>query len=445
MIKKNLILNFLLLNFVTLLPAQEKSIDKIVAVVGGSIIKQSDIEHQYVQYLSQGNTHTGNVKCFIFEQLLYQKLLFNQSLLDSIKITDEQVEGELDRRMRFFVEQMGSEQKMEEYYQKPIADLKEEFKPNVKEQLLIQHMEAKITEDLKVTPTEIKTFFRSIPEDSLPLINSEVEVGEIVKQPEISLEEKKAVREKLNALRERVIKGENFATLAVLYSEDPESAKKGGELGLKPRGSFVPEFENIAFALKKGEVSPIIETKFGYHILQLIERKGEYINVRHILLQPKVSASDLVKARSFLDSVKTLMNKNKIKFEDAAQQFSDDPSKNNGGIMVNPQSGNSKFEIDQMDPTVFFVIDKMKIGEVSTPVIMKNDEGRQAYRLLYLKSRSEPHRATLKNDYNKIQEAALQNKKNKTVTEWVNDKISTTYIHITDDYKDCSFKRKWIK
>ena len=445
MIKKIFLINFLFFSFITLTRAQEKSIDKVVAVVGGSIIKQSDIEHQYIQYLAQGNTKTANIKCVIFEQLLYQKLLFNQAQLDSIKITDDQVESEVDRRMRFFVEQMGSEQKMEEYYQKSVAELKEDFKPSVKEQLLIQHMEAKITEDIKVTPSDIKIFFRSIPEDSLPLINSEVEIGQIVRQPQISIDEKKAVREKLNALRERIIKGESFATLAVLYSEDPESAKKGGELGLKPRGSFVPEFENAAFELKKNEVSPIIETKFGYHILQLIERKGEYVNIRHILLQPKVKSSDLIKAKNFLDSVKTLLDKKQLKFDDAALQFSDDPSKNNGGIMVNPQSGNSKFEIDQLDPTIFFVIDKIKPGDVSIPVIMKNEEGKQAYRLLYLKSRSEPHRATLKNDYNRIQDAALQEKKNKIVTEWTNDKISKTYIHITDDYKDCSFKRKWIK
>ena len=293
MIKKT----FILFLFITCnclhLRAQEKVIDEIIAVVGGNIIKLSDIEHQYLQYLSEGYTKTENVKCNTLDQLLYHKLLLNQAQLDSIKVTEEQVDNELERRMRFFVERMGSEQKMEEFYQKTIPELKEEFRPDVKEQLLIQQMENKITEDLKVTPSDIKLFFRNLPEDSIPLINSEMEVGQIVKQPEVGMEEKKAVKEKLNTLRDRITKGESFSTLAILYSEDPESAKKGGELGLKPRGTFVPEFETAAFELKKNDVSPIIETKFGYHILQLIERQGDYINVRHILIQPKVSTAVL--------------------------------------------------------------------------------------------------------------------------------------------------------
>ena len=445
MIKKT----FILFLFITCnclhLRAQEKVIDEIIAVVGGNIIKLSDIEHQYLQYLSEGYTKTENVKCNTLDQLLYHKLLLNQAQLDSIKVTEEQVDNELERRMRFFVERMGSEQKMEEFYQKTIPELKEEFRPDVKEQLLIQQMENKITEDLKVTPSDIKLFFRNLPEDSIPLINSEMEVGQIVKQPEVGMEEKKAVKEKLNTLRDRITKGESFSTLAILYSEDPESAKKGGELGLKPRGTFVPEFETAAFELKKNDVSPIIETKFGYHILQLIERQGDYINVRHILIQPKVSTADLIKAKNYLDSVKTWIDKKKITFEEAATLFSDDPGKNNGGLIVNPQTGNTRFETDQLDPSIFFVIDKLKLKETSKPVIMKSAEGKQAYRLLYLKTRTEPHRATIKDDYDRIQAAALADKKNKTLTTWINDKIQKTYIHINDEWKVCQFKRNWLK
>ena len=445
---KRIFILLILISFNCLhLRAQEKEqvIDQIIAIVGGNIIKLSDVEHQYIQYLSEGYTKTENIKCSMLDQLLYHKLLLNQAQLDSVKITEEQVDNELERRMRFFVERLGSEQKMEEFYQKSIPELKDEFRPDVKEQLLIQQMESKITEDLKVTPSDIKLFFRSLPEDSIPLVNSEMEIGQIVKQPEVGIEEKKAVRDKLNALRERVLKGESFATLAILYSEDPESAKKGGELGLKPRGTFVPEFETAAFELKKNEVSPVIETKFGYHILQLIERQGEYINVKHILIQPKVSTADLVKAKNYLDSVKTLIDKKKITFEEAATLFSDDPGKNNGGLIVNPQSGNTRFETDQLDPSIFFVIDKLKLKETSKPVIMKSAEGKQAYRLLYLKTRSEPHRATIKDDYDRIQAAALADKKNKTLTTWINDKIKKTYIHINDEWKVCQFKRNWLK
>jgi peptidyl-prolyl cis-trans isomerase SurA len=424
--------------------AQEKIIDQIVAVVGANIIKLSDIETQYSQYVAQGMLNGENEKCSIFEELLFQKLLLNQAQVDSIVISDNQIESELDRRLRYFIKQIGSQEKLEEYYNKSIVEIKSEFREAIKDQLLAQNMQQKITEDVKITPNEVKIFFNNIPKDSLPLIPSVVEIGQIVKQPPISTEETKYLKEKLNGFRDRVLKGENFSALAVLYSEDPGSAKKGGELGFFGKGEMFPEFEAASFSLKQNDVSPIIETKAGFHIIQLIERRGELINVKHILLMPKVSPEDLSKAKIALDTIYTSMDKKTISFSDAAVKYSDDPSKTNKGIMVNPQTGSSKFKPDELDPSIFFVIDKLKNGEFSKPVPMKTEDGKQAYRILYLKSKTEPHRANLKDDYDSVQEMALSEKKSKAISSWINTKSAATYINIVDEYKKCTFQNKWI-
>jgi peptidyl-prolyl cis-trans isomerase SurA len=283
-----------------------------------------------------------------------------------------------------------------------------------------------------------------MPKDSIPLINSEIEVGEIVKQPVISTEEKNIIKDKLNKLRDEIIAGKDFAAMAVLYSEDPGSAKKGGELGFVSRGELYPEFEAVAFGLKGTEISQVIETKAGFHIIQFIERRGDRINVRHILMVPQVSADALLKAKNALDTVYTQIQSGIIKFADAALKYSDDPSKNNNGIMVNAQTSSSKFPTDDLDPSVFFVVDKLKVGEISKPVPMKTADGKQAYRILYLKSRTEPHRANLKEDYSYLQNRALISKQNEEVEKWIEKKVATTYIHINDDYKKCIFKHKWF-
>ncbi|NVO03835.1 MAG: peptidylprolyl isomerase [Bacteroidetes bacterium] len=424
--------------------AQEKIVDQIVAIVGANIVKLSDIETQYSQYMAQGLLKGENEKCNILEELLFQKLLLNQAQLDSIVISDNQIESELDRRLRYFIKQIGSQEKLEEYYNKSIVEIKFEFREAIKEQLLAQNMQSKITENIKITPSEVKTFYNNIPKDSLPLIPSVVEIGQIVKQPPLSIEETKYIKEKLTGFRDRVLKGENFSALAVLYSEDPGSAKKGGELGFFGKGEMFPEFEAASFALKANDVSPVIETKAGFHIIQLIERRGEMINVKHILLMPKVAPEDLSKAKISLDTIYAAMESKKISFADAALKYSDDPSKANKGIMVNPQSGSSKFKPDELDPSVFFVIDKLKNGEFSKPVPMKTEDGKQAYRILYLKSKTEPHRANLNDDYDSIQEMALNEKRSKAIAEWINVKAAATYINIVDEFKKCNFQSKWI-
>jgi peptidyl-prolyl cis-trans isomerase SurA len=309
----------------------------------------------------------------------------------------------------------------------------------------IEEIQSKITADIKVSPSEVKDYFNRIPKDSLPMINTEYQIGQIVKKPPVSFDELAASYEKIKTLRERILKGEKFSTLAILYSEDPGSAAKGGELGMFGRGTMYPEFEGAAFNLKEpGEISDIIKTEAGYHILQLIERRGDYINVRHILIQPKVSPEDLDKARMKLDSVRVLIKNHSLTFDEAALKFSDDPSKINGGLLINPVTNTTRFEADQLEPSLFFVIDNLEVGDVSQPVKFLTDEGKEAYRLLYLKVRSEPHRLNLKDDYNKIQTMALQEKQNKAIQEWVREKIKTTYIKINDKYKNCEFQNKWF-
>jgi len=430
--------------------SQDTIVDGVIAVVGGNVVLKSDIESQYLQLRAQGviKGSPAKVKCQILDKLLYMKLLLHQGQVDSIKVTDAQVEGEMDRRMRYFISQAGSPEKLEDYYGKSLLEIKNELKEIIREQMLTEQEEAKITKDITITPSEVKTFYKKIDKDSIPLINAEFEIGVIIKQPLIGLEEKQIVINKLKGFKDRIAKGDEFATLAVLYSEDPGSAKQGGELGMFKRGDMRPEFEAASFKLKTaGEVSDIVETEDGFHIIQLIERRGEYINVRHILLQPQVSIANLNKAKVTLDSVALLITTKKLKFEDAVIRYSDDPSKNNGGLLVNNASGTTRFEasqLSQLDPKVFFIVDKLKIGEISAPVLMKTERGKQEYRIYYLKDRTNPHRANIENDYARIQQMALDKKKDKVINNWVIQKMPGTYIRISDQYVNCEFTRKWI-
>lgn len=440
-------LTFFCLTVYPLLFAQEqgKIIDQVLAVVGGHIILESDIEAQYMQYRMQEEV-TGSsttVKCEMLESMLYQKLLLNQAELDSVEVTEAQVEATLDQRLRYYIGLLGSPEKFEEFYQKTIEEFKDELREQVKELLLVESVQEVITGEVKITPTEVKAFFKKIPEDSIPFVNSEVELAQIVKLPPINREETEKVKNKLQELRYRVLNGENFATLAILYSEDPGSAKNGGELGLFGRGEMYPAFEAAAFSLEAGTVSEIIETEAGFHILQLIERRGEYINVRHILLRPKVSPFDLARAKVQLDSIANLIAEKKYTFDEAIIKFSDDPSKNNGGLLINPMTKTSLFEMDQLDPKVSFVISKLEVGEISAPVQFQTEDTKDAYRILYLKKRTEPHQANLKQDYDRIQESALANKKQEVINDWIEDKASQTYVRINDSYKDCNFINQW--
>jgi peptidyl-prolyl cis-trans isomerase SurA len=428
--------------------ANDSVVDGVVAVVGANEILRSDIENQYLQYRSQGNIQGSSekIKCQILEGLLFQKLLYHQAQIDSVKVTDAQVDGEMNQKMRYMIGQIGSIDKFEEYYQKSMSEIKNEMRDIIKEQMMVQQSQEKITKDVNITPSEVKVFLKKLPKDSIPEISSEIEVGMIMKKPVIGEAEKQVCIDRLKSYKERASrKGDDFATLAVLYSEDPGSAKKGGEVGMFKRGDMHIEFEAAAFKLKPGEMSDVVETEDGFHLIQMIARKGEYINVRHILLQPKVSMASMGKAKALLDSIATLIEQKKITFSDAAAKYSDDPNKTGGGLIINTITGTSKFEASQLDPKVFFVIDKLKVGEISTPVLYKTDRGKEEYRLYLLKTRTVPHKANIQEDYARIHEMALNEKKMNVMNDWVKERIAKTYISIDEAYSKCTFSREWVK
>ena len=416
-------------------------LDQVVAVVGKNIILKSEIETQYLQYRMQGYIEGSSrtIKCDILKDLIFQKLLLNQADVDSIVVGESQVDQELDRRFRYFIQQFGSKEKLEEYYDKSVDEFKEDMREVVSNQLLQQSVQGQIVAGVGITPKEVKAFYKQIPQDSLPLINTEYQVAELVKSPGISEAEKLAVKEKLLALRKRILKGESFSTMAILYSEDPGSAKKGGELGMYGRGELYPEFEDVAFSLSDGEISGIVETEAGFHIIQMIERQDDFINCRHILLMPKISPYQKQEAISYLDSIQKLIVDSTYTFAQAVKNFSDSPNRIGGGYIVNPATGNNEFQAEDLDPKVFYVIDKLEVGQVSKPVTYMDDEKKEAYRLLMLAEKVPTHRANIENDYDKIYMMALNKKHQDILDEWVVEKSKEAYIRIVDNYSDCSF------
>lgn len=421
-------------------------VDGIVAVVGQTIIKNSDVEQAYRQVrLRQGIENAHVERCSLLESMLISKLLVHKGMVDSVEVTDEQVEEQVDYYLKAVVMQVGGKDKLREAFGYGYDELHDQYFDILHDRILSSRVEAQLTENVKVTPAEVTEYFATYPTDSLPEIETQYEVAEITIQPSISEEERDRVRTELAELRERILKGEKFSMLAKLYSQDPGSASKGGELGFFGRGTMVSEFEAVAFALKPGEVSPIVETQYGFHIMQLIERRGNTINVRHILIQPKVSTEDLLKARIKLDSLAGEIRQGKTDFATAAEQYSDGVSRKQGGIVTNPQTGNNRFskeEIAQLYPGVGIVA--MEEGEVSNATAITNSENKNSYCLVKLVKKIPAHRANLDDDYDRIFNAALQNAKTKKIVEWCNRMVKTTYIRIADEYKDCpNFQVNW--
>ena len=429
----------------TIYAQQAQVIDKIVAVVGNNIIMQSDIEEQYMQYRMQGGIKgsASSIRCEILEDMLFRKLMLNQAELDSITVSDEQIDSEVDRYIRYYLSQFGSQEKLEKYYDKPMKDIKNDLRDMLKEKQLMEEVQRKIVEGVNATPSDVREFYNNIPKDSIPMVSAQYEIAELVKKPPITLDEKLAVKERLYGLRSRILKGERFSTMALLYSEDPGSAKKGGELGFKGRGELVPEFEAAAFALKDGEISEVVETEYGYHIIQLIERRGDYINVRHILLTVRVSPEALQTAYNELEYIADLIRKDSITFDEAVKVHSDEDDKTNGGYLINPVTGGTLFAAEDLDQQVSVVINRLQVGEVSDPVPMKTKNDKDAYRLLMIKKKTTPHKANLKEDYALIQQWTMQKLRQDAINKWIDAKSSKAYVKISDDYKDCDFKFDW--
>ncbi len=421
-------------------------LDEIIAVIGEEVVLLSELETQKGQLMANGMAPGDDLDCLVMEAVLYERLLLHKARVDSVPVSEDMIQGELDRRISMFSQQLGGAEKLEEFYGKSIGEIRNEFHDAIEQQLLVQNMQQTIVADIRVTPADVGEFYKSIPEDSIPLIESEVEVSQILIKPKATPEAIQATKDKLEGYREEIQGGRDFATIAVLYSEDPGSATKGGELGLVGRGQMVSEFEQVAYNLNEGEISHVFKSDFGYHLMQMIERKGDLFNARHILLKPKVTSEDLRLAKSRLAEIKTLVETDSLSFSAAAFKYSDDEgTRNNNGIIINPSTGSIRFAMKDLDPQLFLVIDKMDVGEVSEPAVMRSPSGDQAYRVLKLRYRSDAHKANLVEDYQLLQEMTKGNFTDSAVDTWLSKTIVNTYIRIDEGMEKCTFDQDWTK
>lgn len=421
-------------------------VDGIVAIIGKEIIMQSDLEKHYIDYTGQFRTVEDpfETRCYVLETLMYNKLMVNQAQLDSIEISDEEVDYMVNARISYFLQQVGGDEKyIENYFHKPMTQIKREMKEMMYEQALTDRVQAKITDKITITPSEVKQFASRMSADSMPTVPTSYQFGEIVKIPPVSETEIEEVKARLNEYRERILRGEKISVLARLYSDDPGSASKGGDLGFQERGTLYPEFEAAAFNLKTGEVSQIVKTQAGYHIIQMIERKGEAVRVAHILIQPKPSTDEQVKAITYLDSVRAIILDEKLDIAEAAKRFSEGPSKANGGLAVNPYTNSNSFDKQSLDETTYMTLNKLIPGEYSECIPYVNEDGVMAYRLLYMKEKVVEHKANIAEDYDLIKNAALEEKKYNAMQKWVVDKVKVTSIKLNEQYRDCDFVTKW--
>ena len=428
--------------------AQDKIVDQIVAVVGGNIILKSEIERMAIEQQAQGVTTEGDMKCEILENFLVDKLLVAEAELDTlIEVTPSQVNQQMDRQMAMYTAYLGSEKAVEEYFKKPIMDIKADMRDGIRNQLLSQQMREKITKDVTVTPSEVRAYYRTLNENEIPVIPTQYEYAQITIQPPIDLEEDNRIKAKLREIKKKIEDGSSFATMAVLYSEDG-SAKDGGIIGYMGRAELDPTYAAAAFNLKDDKISNVVRSVFGYHIIQLVDKKGEKVNTRHILIKPKVSVEAREKANNALDSLANMIRRNELKFEEAASVFSSDKnSKNNAGMVINPETMSSKFAVEDLDPDVSKVITKMNINEISAPFQTTDKESQQmVYKIVKLTKKLDSHRADLQNDYQKLSEDFLRKKKEQVFNEWVKAQQLKNYIRIADTYANCNFNfTNWIK
>lgn len=417
-------------------------VDGVAAVVGRNIIKYSDIDRSVAQMrLKQSVGNEAETRCAILENLVLAQLMIHKGEVDSVEVSDDELKQYVDYYLKNDLRQYGSKEALREATGFSYDELKEQYERMLRNNLVSRRVEYQLTENVKVTPAEVTDFFHSLPADSLPMMPERYELSEIVIEPSITESERDRVRAELAALRERVLKGEKFSMLATLYSQDPGSAKQGGELGFFSRGEMVGEFEAAAFALKPGEVSPIVETKFGFHIIQLIERRGNMLNARHILLVPKVSSDDLLRARVKLDSLAAEIRNGSISFEEAARLHSTAANAKQGGTVTNPNDGSGRLDKTLIDELYYNVgIAGMDEGRISNAVPAKTDENRDAYRIVRLNKKHPAHKANLTDDYDNIMNAALAAAKQRHLQKWAKRQLSNTYIHLADPYKDCVFK-----
>ena len=415
-------------------------VEKIIGKVDNHIVLKSEMEVMYMQYMAnnQFKFSNENIRCSVLESLLINKLLLAKADIDSVTVEDKMVDDQLSRRMAYFVQQIGSEQKLEEYYNKSIAELKKDLRRQVKEQMLGQKMQDKISGNIKLTPGEVKKFYEHIPADSLPYFSKEAEVGQIVIEASVGKEQKKQAKEALQALKNQILAGASFADLAKTHSQDPGSGANGGELGFFKKGELVPEYEAASLKLKPGELSDIVESQFGFHLIQMIERRGLEFNTRHILIKPASSSLDIHATTEALEKLRTKILTDSIAFSKAAKDNSQDKiTAEAGGLFVDPNSGSSMIAVENLDPSVFFVIDTMKVGDITHAIPYRTPEGKEAMRIIYLKKVMVPHKANFNDDYQKILTAAVAERKNKVLSEWFAKTKGEVFIEVDEEYKSC--------
>lgn len=422
-------------------------VDGVVAIVGKNMIKYSELETSYLQTLRQGDNTT--TRCDVLEQMLLNKLMLHQAeVVDSVKVTDQEVENEMNSRLKYMMQVYGSQENMERAMNKSLNQIKAYYYDMVKENIMIQQAQNTIVGNVTVSPQEVADYFNAIPKDSLIEVPEQYTFSQIVIYPKVSEQEKQAIKDRLNGYRDRILKGSKFSTLAAMYSDDEASAKKGGELGFFSRGDMVSEFENMAFSLQPGEISPVFETKYGYHIIQMIERRGDRVNCRHILLQPKVSTTQLYNAKLKLDSIKALIDQGKISFEDAMIEYSEDEGKINGGLIINANNASAVFSLDAINASMNNVTNvdfaSLKQGDITQPVEFKSQLS-NAYRLIKVKTKIPTHKVNLTDDFDKIQSLALNQKRTDLIRSWAQSTIKRTYVKIDDSFNHCPFTLNWLK
>lgn len=439
------------LSFTTFLSvySQNNVIDEVVWVVGDEAILKSEVEEARLSALYEGRKFDGDPYCVIPEELAIQKLYMHQAALDSIKVSDSELLQQVDAMENQYIQAIGSKEKMEEYFNKTASQIREQLRENVRTRLIVQQMQQKIVGDIKLTPAEVRQFYKSLPKDSIPYVPTEVEVQIITQEPSVPQSEIDDVKRRLRDYTERVEKGDSFSTLALLYSEDKNSAAKGGEIGFFGRGQLDPEYANVAFNLSDPtKISKIVKTQYGYHIIQLIEKRGDRINTRHILIKPRIPDASIKEAQLRLDSIADDVRNGKYSFDEAATMLSmDKDTHNNHGILVNEKNSTAKFQMEDLPQEVAKIVDKMSVGEVSKAFSMINTKtGTGVCAVVKLKSRINGHKATVTDDYQSVKDMLLAQKREQIIKKWIVNKQKRTYIRINPNWQKCDFKYSgWIK
>jgi peptidyl-prolyl cis-trans isomerase SurA len=427
---------------------EDQSADKIIVKVGkGKIILQSELEINMAHYKAENPDITDSFKCALLQEMIFQKILAEQAERDSLIVSDEEVDANMENRLRQYIQMAGSQERLEQQMGKTVFQMKNENRDAIKEQLVADKMKNQILNAVKITPSEVKKYFDKIPVDSLPYLPASVEVGQIVLDPPISPELDNYARTKLEDIRKQItVENKSFEALAGLYSTDPGSRDNGGDLGMVSRGDMVPEFSAAAFKLQNGEISQIVKTKFGYHIIQMVGRKGEQAHLRHILIRPERSSADFKSALVKLDSIRAELLSSKITFPIAVGKYStDESSKMMGGMLGNPRTGSTQRQIQELDPSMVLVLDSLQQGGYSQPQIYADPQtGDKSCRIVYLKSRTQPHKANLHDDYGNIQDVALKQKQNERLNNWLAEKLPSYYIKIDKEYQSCPELAPWV-